>query len=38
MFGDSFNKIFDNKNKILLIFSHPDNAEIYAGGTIARLI
>lgn len=38
MFKDSFNKVFENKNKVLIIFSHPDDAEIFAGGTIARLL
>ena len=35
---DSFDKVFSNKNKILIVFSHPDDAELYSGGTIARLI
>ena len=35
---DSFEKVFSNKNKILIVFSHPDDAELYSGGTIARLV
>lgn len=38
MFIDSYNAIFKDKSKILFVFSHPDDAEIYAGGTIARLV
>ncbi|HSX39071.1 MAG TPA: PIG-L family deacetylase [Candidatus Saccharimonadales bacterium] len=38
MFEDSFDKVFKNKQKILFVFSHPDDAEISAGGTIARLV
>ena len=35
---DSFEKVFSSKNKMLIVFSHPDDAELYSGGTIARLI
>lgn len=35
---DSYKKIFENKTKVMFVFSHPDDAEIYCGGTIARLI
>jgi len=35
---DSFDKVFSNKNKILIVVSHPDDAELYSGGIIARLI
>lgn len=34
----SYKKIFSQVNKILFVFSHPDDADIYAGGTIARLV
>jgi LmbE family N-acetylglucosaminyl deacetylase len=34
---DSYQKIFGDKQKVMFVFSHPDDAEIYAGGTIARL-
>jgi len=35
---DSFAKVFENKSRVMCIFAHPDDAEIYCGGTIARLI
>ena len=34
---DSFSEIFDNKNRILVILAHPDDAEIYCGATISKL-
>lgn len=35
---DSFDQIFGNKSKIMLVMAHPDDTELYAGGTIARLL
>lgn len=35
---DSYGEIFNNLERILILFAHPDDAEIIFGGTIARLI
>lgn len=35
---DSYQKIFANKKRILAVFAHPDDLELFCGGTIARLI
>lgn len=35
---DSYAKVFSNKQKVMFVFAHPDDAEIYCGGTIARLV
>lgn len=35
---DSYSEIFSNKKKILVVFAHPDDLELYCGGTVARLV
>lgn len=35
---DSYSIIFENKNRILIVMPHPDDTELYCGGTVARLI
>lgn len=35
---DSFNDIFAGKIRILTIMPHPDDLELYCGGTVARLL
>jgi LmbE family N-acetylglucosaminyl deacetylase len=35
---DSYHKIFTNKKRVLVIMPHPDDAELYCGGTISKLI
>jgi LmbE family N-acetylglucosaminyl deacetylase len=37
MLIDNYQKIFKDKNKVMAVFSHPDDADFFAGGTIARL-
>jgi LmbE family N-acetylglucosaminyl deacetylase len=35
---DSFNKIFGEKNSVMVVMAHPDDNEIICGGIVARLI
>lgn len=37
MVQDDYNKIFGEKQKILVVFSHPDDLEVMCGGLVARL-
>lgn len=34
---DSYSKIFADKQKVMAVFAHPDDLELYAGGTVSRL-
>ena len=35
---DSFDQIFSGKKRVMVIMPHPDDTELYCGGTIARLL
>lgn len=35
---DYYHKIFANKKRVLIVMPHPDDAELYCGATIARLV
>lgn len=35
---DSFDSIFEEVERVLVVMPHPDDTELYCGGTIARLI
>lgn len=35
---DQYTKVFENKQRVMTIFAHPDDLEIVCGGTLARLV
>jgi len=35
---DAYKDIFSNKERVMVIMPHPDDTELYCGGTIARLL
>src|SRR5438128_2195992 len=35
---DAFDEVFADKETIMIIMAHPDDTELYSGGTITRLI
>jgi LmbE family N-acetylglucosaminyl deacetylase len=35
---DSFNEVFGNKQRVLVVMGHPDDNEIICGGTPIELI
>jgi len=35
---DSYNQIFSAKQTIMVIMAHPDDLEVFCGGTVARLV
>lgn len=35
---DSYDRIFENKKRIMVVMPHPDDTELYCGATVARLV
>lgn len=35
---DDFKRIFSGKKRVLAVMPHPDDTELYCGGTVARLV
>ncbi len=35
---DSYSEVFSDVNNILVVMPHPDDCELYSGGTVARLV
>lgn len=38
MIEDSFDKIFKEKSRIMVVMPHPDDTDLYCGATVARLV
>lgn len=38
VFEDSYDEIFGEKKKVMVVMAHPDDTEIYCGGTVAKLL
>ena len=36
--NDKYQEIFNNKQTIMVIMAHPDDLDVFCGGTVARLV